>query len=201
MAASEWLRRALAGGGSVAAGGTLVGGATYLGLVTGVVPVDLGVGRRVRALGPLEVRIRAPRAVVFDVLAAPYAERAPRALREKVRVLERGQDMVLAAHTTPIRGRLRAVTVETVRFQRPHRVSFRLVRGPVPHVLETFDLSEEDDGSTTRLVYAGELGTDLWMLGERWGDRVASVWERVVAASLETVTVEAERRDAANHAP
>ncbi|MGH3464327.1 MAG: hypothetical protein ACRDP9_22895 [Kribbellaceae bacterium] len=48
-----------------------------------------------------------------------------------VEVLERGIDMVLAAHCTPIRGRLRATTVETVRFQPPALIDFRLVRGPV----------------------------------------------------------------------
>jgi hypothetical protein len=60
------------------------------------------------------------------------------------------------------------VTVETVRFTRPERVDFRLVRGPVPHVVESFMLSEHDAG--TRLVYEGELGTDLWALGQRWGN-------------------------------
>lgn len=63
------------------------------------------------------MEVAAPRETVFDVIAAPYAERAPRAMRAKVTVLERGADMVLAAHYTPIRGRLRATTVETVRFR------------------------------------------------------------------------------------
>ena len=94
------------------AGGVLTGAGVYLGLVTAAVPVDLGVGRRTRALGPLTVRIAAPREVVYGVIAAPYADRTTRALREKVRVLERGTDMVLAAHYTPIRGRLHATTVE-----------------------------------------------------------------------------------------
>ncbi|MET7297981.1 hypothetical protein [Embleya sp. NPDC005575] len=58
-------------------------------------------------------------------------------MREKVRVPERGTDMVLAAHATPVPGgRLTATTTETVRFTRPDRVGFRLVRGPVPTVVE-----------------------------------------------------------------
>lgn len=193
MEVSERSHRALVRAGTATVGGALFSGAVYLGLVTGAVPVDIGIGRRVRSLGPLEVRVEAPREVVFDVLAAPYAERAPRALREKVRVLERGQDMVLAAHYTPIRGRLQAVTVETVRFERPDRISFRLVRGPVPHVIETFVLTESDV-ETTRLAYSGELGMDLWRLGELWADQVAPKWESVVASSFETVKAEAERR-------
>jgi len=59
-----------------------------------------------------------------------------------VEVRERGADLVLAAHDTPIGARLRATTVETVRFTPPERVDFRLVRGPVPQVEETFLLTE-----------------------------------------------------------
>lgn len=100
--------------------------------------------------------------------------------------------MVLAAHYTPIRGRLRATTVETVRFSRRERVDFRLVRGPVPHVVETFWLTEQ--GEATLLRYEGELGTDLWGLGAAWGEVVANRWEEVVAESFAAVKTEAERR-------
>ncbi|MBT2363989.1 SRPBCC family protein [Streptomyces sp. ISL-10] len=172
-------------GGGAAAG--------YLGLVSGALPLDVGVGRRTRLLGPQVVDIRAPREAVFDVIAQPYLGRATRAMRERIRVLERGSDMVLAAHSTPVAGgRLTAVTVETVRFTRPERVDFRLVRGPVPHVVESFTLTSS--GAGTRLVYEGEMGTDLWALGERWGHLVAARWEQTVAASLASVKQEAERR-------
>jgi hypothetical protein len=163
-----------------------------LGLVTGAVPIDVGVGRRTRPLGPLIVEIAAPSELVFDVIAAPYAERQPRAMAEKIRVLERGTDMVLAAHRTPVRGPLVATTVETVQFTRPDRIDFRLVRGPVPHVIERFVLASSDIG--TRLEYRGELGTDLWSLGQRWGDAVADKWVRVVADSLDAIKIESERR-------
>jgi len=177
---------------ALATGGLLTGAAAYLGLVTGAVPVDLGIGRRTRSLGPLEVRVAASREVVFDVIAAPYAERTTRALREKVQVLERGTDLVLAAHYTPVRGRLRATTVETVGFTRPERVDFRLVRGPVPHVVESFQLDQH--GDSTLVTYTGELGTDLWGLGRRWGDLVAAKWEATVQTSLDAVRVAAEHR-------
>jgi hypothetical protein len=170
--------------------------AGYVGLVTGACPVDLGVGRRVRPLGPQLVDMAAPREVVFDVVAEPYLGRTPRALADKLRVLERGSDLVLAAHFTPLGGRLGLVaqTVETVRFTRPERVDFRLVRGPVPHVVETFTLTELADGAGTQLAYDGELGADLWRLGRWWGDLVARQWEQTVAASLAGVKAEAERR-------
>lgn len=182
-----WVSRSLTVG---AAGGLAV--ATYLGLVTAAAPLDLAIGRRTRPLGPQSVDIRAPREVVFDVLAEPYLGRSTRAMREKVSVLERGSDMVLAAHRTPISGRLVATTVETVRFTRPDRMDFRLVRGPVPHVTERFLLTEQPFG--TRLDYTGELGTDLWAAGQRWGMAVARRWERAVADTFGAVRAEAERR-------
>lgn len=176
---------------TVVAGGSAAAG--YLGLVTGALPLDVGVGRRTRPLGPRTVDIAAPREAVFDILAQPYLGRAARGTREKVTVLERGSDMVLAAHRTPVAGgRLTATTVETVRFTRPERVDFRLVRGPVPAVTESFTLTEH--GSGTRLVYEGELATDLWRPGQWWGDQVAPRWEATVAASLTAVRKEAERR-------
>jgi hypothetical protein len=179
-----------------AAGGGLVAG--YLGLVSGAVSLDVAVGRRVRPLGRQIVDIAAPRDVVFDVVARPYLGRTPRAMREKLRVLERGSDLVLAEHYTPLAGgRLKAVTLETVRFTRPERVDFRLVRGPVPHVTESFVMSAH--GSGTRLAYEGELVTDLWRAGVWWGRTVAAYWERTVAGSLASIKEEAERR--ARHRP
>lgn len=176
----------------------LVGCAGYLGLVTGAVPIDLNIGRRTRPLGPLAVDVFASREVVFDVLSEPYLGRQTRPVAEKVRVLVRGSDMVLAAHRTPVRGRLVATTVETVRFARPDHIDFFLTRGPVPHVSERFTLESlagPDGSERTRLSYTGQLGTDLWAVGSRWADVVAAPWERTVAATFETVKHEAERRN------
>ncbi len=178
---------------------TAAGAATaYTWLVQGKLTLDTGLGRRVRTLSCPPVDIAAPRPLVYAVLTAPYAVRQPRAMAEKVRVLERGSDLVLAAHRTPVRGGLVATTVETVRMVEPERIEFRLVRGPVPHVQEAFELTEIDpaDGgpTRTRVDYTGTLGTDFWRAGEWWGTRVAAAWESAVAASLATAKAEAERR-------
>jgi hypothetical protein len=162
-------------------------------LATGALTLDLGVGRRTQPLGPLVQTIQAPREVVFDVIAAPYLGRTPRAMADKVAVWERGSDMVLAAHFTQVKCGT-TTTLETVRFQRPERIDFRLVRGPVPHLTESFLLSSADAG--TGLRWHGELGTDLWVVGEWWGGRVALAWTRAVQASLHEIAVEAERRSA-----
>ncbi len=122
---------------------------------------------------------------------APYVGRTPRALASKLEVWERSSDMLLAAHFTEVKGHT-TTTVETVRFDRPTRIDFRLVRGPVPHVMESFVLSETDAG--TSLTWEGQLGTDLWAVGAWWGDRVAVAWEKAVRTSLRAVSAEAERR-------
>jgi hypothetical protein len=163
----------------------------YVLVVRGALTLDLGVGRRTRPLGPLTRTIAAPPETVFDVIAGPYLGRTPRAMQDKLQVWERSSDMALAAHFTTA-GRLTTTTVETVRFERPHRISFRLLRGPVPHVAETYELRALPEG--TQFVYSGELGTDFWALGAWWGDRVAAPWERAVAASLDAIQAESERR-------
>lgn len=170
------------------AAGVAVGG--YVLTVRGALTLDLGLGRRTRPLGPLERFIAAPRETVFDVIAAPYLGRTPRAMADKLHVLERGSDMVLADHFTTA-GRLTTTTRETVRFERPERITFRLVRGPVPHVTETYELREAPGG--TAFTYAGEIGADLWALGAWWSGRVADPWEAAVAASLDAIAAEAER--------
>lgn len=163
-------------------------------VATGDLTLDTGIGRRTRPLGPLSVAIAAPRDTVFDVIAAPYLDRTPRALAAELEVLERGTDMVVAAHRTPIGRGMVATTVESVRFVRPATVSFRLLRGPVPHVVEQFALAEDSGG--TRLDYTGELGTDFGSPGARWGEVVARRWVAAVTESLERIRVEAERRAA-----
>lgn len=172
--------------------------AGYRALVRGDLTLDLGVGRRTRPLVCPPVDIAAHRDVVFDLIAEPYVGRTTRTMRDKLDVVERGSDMVLAAHRTPVSGGLVTTTLETVRFERPERIHFRLVRGPVPFVVEQFVLTES--GSGTRLEYVGEMGTDLWVLGEWWADRVAPPWEAAVRAAFARVKTEAERR-AASRAP
>jgi hypothetical protein len=102
----------------------------YRRLVAGDLVLDLSIGRTVRTLGPIDAHIEASRELVFDVIAAPYLASPPSSLAEKIQVLERSEEMVLAAHRTPVRGGLLATTVETVRFERPSAVYFRLVRAP-----------------------------------------------------------------------
>jgi hypothetical protein len=69
------LRAAIAGS-LLVAGGALVARA---GLT-----LDIGIGRRIRPLGPIARDIAAPPEVVFDVIAAPYLGRTPRAMRDKL---------------------------------------------------------------------------------------------------------------------
>ena len=161
-------------------------------LVEGALTLDVGIGRRVQPLGPAAWEIAAPRELVFELIESPY-RRTPRAMQDKLQVWERGTDMMLAAHVTHV-GRRKVTTVETVRFEQPERIYFRLVRGPVPHVSEVFELVETNAG--TELTWRGELGTDFGALGQRWGALVARSWALAVEQSIAAVKAEAERRSA-----
>ena len=174
-------------------GVTSVGAALAFFLVSrGMVHLDLGVGRSFHTLGPIALRIGAPRDLVFDVVSAPYLGRMPASLEGKIDILERTENLVVALHRTPLPLR-DAITVETVAFERPEKVTFKLLRGPVPHVEEEF-LLEERDGET-EFTYRGELGADLWALGRLYGGRIVKpVWEDVVRRSLEEVKRVAEDR-------
>jgi hypothetical protein len=80
----------------LAAAIALGGFGAYRLLASGAATIDIGIGRRVRRLGPVSWDIAADREVVFDVIADPYLGRTPRALGDKLAVWERGTDMVLA---------------------------------------------------------------------------------------------------------
>jgi Polyketide cyclase / dehydrase and lipid transport len=177
---------------------TLAGAATGLALrrayrllASGALTLDLDIGRRLQPLGPVDWTIAAAPELVFDVVAAPYFGKTPRALADKLQVWERGSDLVLAAHFTQVKCGT-TTTLETVRFERPHRIDFRLVRGPVPHLVESFLLEASDHGTEFR--WQGELGTDGWQLGELWGRIVARAWTRAVEDSVRQIAAEAERR-------
>jgi hypothetical protein len=161
---------------------------------SGAVTIDSGIGRRIRELGPVTWEIAADRETVFEVIASPYLGKTPRSMNDHLEVWERGTDMVLAAHYTKVKCGVTS-TLETVQFERPDRINFRLVRGPVPHVRESFVLDAAENGST--LTWEGELGTDYGALGALWGDVVARSWEKAVRSSMQAVISEAERRSRA----
>jgi hypothetical protein len=166
----------------------LLGRAWLLGRLT----LDFGWGRSTHLLGPIEMTVDAPRDVVFDVVAAPYLGRTPRGMRSELDVLERGADLVIAAHHTRL-SRFTSTTVESVRFEAPGRISFRLLRGVAPSVTEEFLFGEIDGGTGFR--YRGELGMDFWAVGRMAGRYlVAPTWERVVRRHMEHVKDVAERR-------
>jgi hypothetical protein len=90
-------------------------------------------------------------------------------------VLERGSDVVLAAHRTRVHG----ITVVTSR-----RSSSRLVRGPGgAYVVERFEL-REGEPATTALSYEGELGSDVLVAGAMIGGACRSDLDRGCRSEL-----------------
>lgn len=162
-------------------------------MAKGWLTLDTGWGRTTHRLGPLVVSYDAPCELVFEQLSAPYLGATPKDLRDKLEVVDRGADLVVAAHHTDL-GWYTATTVESVGFDPPERITFRHLRGPVPHAVEEFRL-RPIDGDRTELTYQGELGLDWWFAGwlaaRYW---VRPVWERQVASHLEGVKPTVEER-------
>lgn len=158
----------------------------------GKLTLDLGWGRSVHDLGPIEFHIEAPRELVFETISGPYLGRTPKQLRDHLHVIKQGETYALAAHYTDL-SLYTAETVELVEFDAPDRISFFHLRGPVPHADEEFRLHAEGDGTT--LVYTGELGIDFWALGRLAGKYwVVPTWEAQVRDSLANTERIAEQR-------
>jgi hypothetical protein len=170
--------------------GTIAGG--FLLLAMGRLHLDLGWGRSIHKLGPIDIRIDAPRDVVFELISAPYLVRAPG--RAGIEVLAAGADIAVAVHHTKVHF-YEARTVEVIEFEAPSRVAFRHLTGPVPHAIEEFTLEEAEGDAGLR--YGGEVGIDYWFLGRlaarHW---VRPQWERAVREHLEDLKRRAEERAA-----
>ena len=174
------------------------GAAALTGLMaTGRLTLDANVMRTEHELGPLVFGFAAPRELVYQQLSSPYLGRTPRELRLSLEVVERGTDMVLARHYTDL-GNFTSETLELVKFEEPSRITFRHVRGPVPHAIEWFELDERDGGAATQLTYGGELGIDWGVVGQLVARFYAvPTWENAVTEHLEGVRQAVEERAAA----
>lgn len=164
----------------------------FLLLAMGRLHLDLGWGRSFHELGPITLRIAAPRELVFEILSVPYLGRTPDA--SGIDVIARADALVVAAHHTRVHF-YTARTVEVVEFESPSRVGFRHLTGPVPHAVEQFRLEEADGG--TELRYGGEVGIDFFFLGRIAGRYwVRPQWDRAVREHLDDLKQRAELRAA-----
>jgi hypothetical protein len=162
----------------------------FLLMAMGRLTLDLGWGRSLHPLGPIRVEIAAPRDLVFELINAPYAGRAPAG--SEIEVIARGDRLVVAAHYTKVHF-YTARTVEVVEFDPPSQVSFRHLGGPVPHASEEFALTETE--GKTKLEYRGEVGIDFFFLGRLAGRHwVRRQWERAVREHLDDLKARAEQR-------
>jgi hypothetical protein len=167
--------------------GGLAGG--FLLLAMGRLHLDLGWGRSFHELGPIEVRIGAPRDLLFEMIREPYLGHTPR--HAGIEVLSRGKDLAVAVHHTKVHF-YTARTVEAVKFEPPSRIGFRHLAGPVPQAAEEFALEEAD--GVTKLDYSGEVGIDFFFLGRLAGRHwVGPQWERAVRKDLEDLKQRAEQ--------
>lgn len=173
-------------------GAIMVAGAaaSFLLLAMGRLNLDLGWGRSMHELGPIEIRIEAPREMVFEMLREPYMGHTPK--YSGIEVLARGDEIAVAAHHTKIHF-YTARTVEIVEFEPLRRVGFTHLTGPVPFAVEEFALGES--GASTELRYGGEIGIDFFLLGRLAGRHWARPqWEGTVREHLDDLKVRAEER-------
>jgi hypothetical protein len=163
--------------------------ASFLLLAMGRLHLDLDWGRSFHELGPIEIRIDAPRDRVFEMISEPYLHHNPK--DSGIDVLERGEDLAVAAHRTKVHF-YTAITVEAVKFDPPDRIGFRHLRGPVPYGMEEFVLQEAD--GVTELRYTGEVGIDFFFLGRIAGRSwVRPQWEGAVRKDLDDLRQRAEQ--------
>jgi len=142
-----------------------------------------------RPLPRLSVSIHARRELVFQLIAA--VGQGPDAAH--ARVLERpAADRLIVEFTTRVLGRT-VKTLEEVGLHPPDRISYRLLRGPLPDVEEEFRLEPHEPGVV--LSYSGTYQPNRGWLRALFDQMVVPpLYRRAVRQSMEQIKRAAEER-------
>jgi hypothetical protein len=139
--------------------------------------MDIGLKER-------RVRVEAPRALCFEVVAAAGTTR--QVLSETEKIVE---------FRTDYRGR-EIVTVERLVLDRPGKIDYRWIEGSLPEVTETISFDEVGP-RTTDMIYQGRFaprrGPLQWLIGRL---AVKPAFDRLVLEHLNQGKEVAERRAA-----
>jgi hypothetical protein len=128
----------------------------------------------VRELTPIAIEVAAPRVYVFRCLTA-FGEPSPIWRAGRIpELLDRKGSVLTVRFRTRLLGRA-TTTIERVRLQPPHTISFEHVEGPFSDLREVVELTPLE-GGRTRLEYRGDM-----VVGHRL---LARIFERLVAAPL-----------------
>ena len=140
-------------------------------------------------LPALDLAIAARPGLVFQLISA-VGQGADAA---HARVVERpSPERAIVEFTTRVMGRT-VKTLEEVRFHAPDRISYRLLKGPIPAVEEEFRV--EPDGERTVLRYRGTFTAhSAWWRGGFDRIVVPRIYRRAVWASMVQIKLAAEER-------
>lgn len=140
------------------------------------------------------ITVAAPRELCFDVVAT--AGRKLEDVSETEKIVEFKSDYLGRAVTT----------IERVVLERPDRISYEWLEGPLPEVRESISFREQPDGAT-ELIYDGWFapgrGVVGWLVGRF---KIKRIFDQLVREHLDQARELAERRAArsrvyASHKP
>ena len=128
----------------------------FLLLAMGRLSLDLGWAGSVHPLGPITIRIAAPRELVFEIIEAPYRAGPLGRLGNRGARGKRPTRRRSASHHRPLLCRAH----HGGRSSSSRRAGWAShLTGPVPHAVEQFTLT--DSAGATELRYGGEIGIDF----------------------------------------
>lgn len=148
-------------------------------------------------LRPHEVRIQAPRELVFQMMSHFGRGRLPGDNNESSKVLERDGNRLIVEFQTKTPNGTTYTTIEEVLLYPPERITFNHLSGPLQCVREEF-IFEAVNARQTDLINSGEfIWRRLPLLGWLGGILyVRPIFERTLSKHLERVKQAAEARAA-----
>lgn len=147
---------------------------------------------RAAALRDRSITIEAPRPLVFE-MAAAVGGMLPGAPRHESQLVSRDDDTMIVRYRVPA-GPWTLELLEEVRLAAPDAIHFRVLQGPLAHVIETLEFVALTPRRTV-VRYSGEVADDRPVIGSLLARYVAvPSYDRFMRRSLGALKVAAELR-------
>lgn len=111
-------------------------------------------GEMSEPIPPVHIEINAPRELVFE-MASAVGGSLPDGPPHASELIRRDGNVLVVRFSAPAPFRFFGF-LEEVTLSAPSRIDYRVLEGPLDHVVEWLDFAE--DGGTTTVTYAGEVG-------------------------------------------
>lgn len=148
-------------------------------------------------LSPQSLYIAAHRELVYQMVTAIGKGKLPGSSMSS-KLISKNEDTIVAEFYTKV-GLVTVTTREEMKLEKPERIRYRWLKGPVKHVREEIVFNETDNGGC-ELAHSGEFDLKIpllgWLVGRLY---IKRQFEKIVIDHMVEIKEAAEARAARSH--